>query len=295
MLEEARREQKEMRSEIKQLTQRLENSEKHQNMQDSQIAQIAQFVSRAQGTFSRKPDLNPVKHYNRIELRSGRIVGNPQIMTQMELDSEKEPTPLMPNQTQNKDGEVMSKFAKFLKGILSNRRQKGDFKTVALTENFNALLMANPPPKLQDPGSFSIPCKIGSELIPRAFCDLGASVSLLLYSLCKKLGFQNIKLTTMALQLADHSCRYPMGIMEDVLVEVSGCIVPTDFIILDMEEDPKIPIILGRPFLATAGAIIDGNSHKISTYKEGEYSLYESSPPASSKKYICPARAKLKA
>ncbi|XP_042437103.1 uncharacterized protein LOC122023076 [Zingiber officinale] len=111
----------------------------------------------------------------------------------------------------------MPKFAKFLKGILSNRRQKGDFETVVLTENCTALFTANSSPKLQDPGSFSIPCKIGSKLIPRAFCDLGASVSLLLYSLCKKLGRQNIKLTTMALQLADHSCRYPMGIVEDVL------------------------------------------------------------------------------
>ncbi|XP_042423222.1 uncharacterized protein LOC122010815 [Zingiber officinale] len=162
----------------------------------------------------------------------------------MELDSEKEPTHLMPNQTQNRDGEVvtkkieealqttpqnrtipfpqkliasqrdeefhqflkkvkeiyvevllldalhqMSKFVKFLKGILSNRRQKGDFEIEALTENYSALLMANPPPKLQDPGSFSIQWKIGSELIPRAFCDLGASVSLLPYSLYKKLGF----------------------------------------------------------------------------------------------------------
>ncbi|XP_042443986.1 uncharacterized protein LOC122029098 [Zingiber officinale] len=128
----------------------------------------------------------------------------------------------------------------------------------------------------------------------------------------------------MALQLADHSCRYPMGIVEDVSVEVGRCIVPTDFIVLDMEEDPKIPIILGRSFLATAGAIIDvkshklsletgkekiefdlsnssicnpssqGNSHKISTHREGECSFHESSPPASSKKYICPARAKLK-
>ncbi|XP_042404673.1 uncharacterized protein LOC121994829 [Zingiber officinale] len=247
MLEEALSEQKEMRSEIKQLTQRLENLEKHQKMQDSQIAQIAQSVSRAQGTFPGKPYLNLVEHYNRIELWSGRTVGNPQIMTQMGLNSEKELTPLMPNQTQNRDGEV-----------------KGDYETVALIENCSALLMVNPPPKLQDSGSFPIPCKIDSELIPRAFCDLGASVSLLLYSLCKKLGFQNIELTTMALQLADHSCRYPMGIVEDVPVEVGGCIVPTDFIILDMEEDPKIPIILGRPFIATAGVIIDVKSHKLS-------------------------------
>ncbi|XP_042465683.1 uncharacterized protein LOC122048149 [Zingiber officinale] len=124
--------------------------------------------------------------------------------------------------------------------------------------------MANAPPKLQDLGSFSIPCKIGSELIQRAFCDLGASVSLLPYSLCKKLGLQNIKLTTMTLQLADHSCRYPMRIVEDMPVEVGGCVIPTDFIILDIEEDPKISIILGRPFFATAGALIDVKSYKLS-------------------------------
>ncbi|XP_042446404.1 uncharacterized protein LOC122031347 [Zingiber officinale] len=248
-----------MRNEIKQLTQRLENSEKHQKMQDSQIAQS---VSRAQGTFPGKPDLNPVEHCNRIELRSGRTVGYPQIITQKELNLEKEPSLLLPNHTQNRDREeatkkieetfqatpqnqtisfpqklitsqkdeefncflkkikeicievplmdalhLMPKFINFLKGILSNKRQKGDFETIALTENYSALLMANSPPKLQDPGSFPIPCKIGSELIPRAFCDLGASVSLLPYTLCKKLGLQNIKLTTMALQLADHSCR----------------------------------------------------------------------------------------
>ncbi|XP_042460577.1 uncharacterized protein LOC122044102 [Zingiber officinale] len=72
MLEEALSEQKEMKNEIKLLTQRMENSEKHQKMQDNQIAQIAQSFSRGQGTFPRKPNINPVEHCNRIELRSGR-------------------------------------------------------------------------------------------------------------------------------------------------------------------------------------------------------------------------------
>ncbi|XP_042387394.1 uncharacterized protein LOC121979471 [Zingiber officinale] len=131
----------------------------------------------------------------------------------------------------------MLKFAKFLKGILSNRRQKGDFETIALTEGCSALLIVNSPLKLQDPGSFSISCKISSKLIPRAFCDLRASVSLL---------------------------PYPMGIVDDVPVEVGGCVIPMDFIIMDMKEDPKIPIILGRPFLAMAGALIDVKNHKLS-------------------------------
>ncbi|XP_042401427.1 uncharacterized protein LOC121991500 [Zingiber officinale] len=79
----------------------------------------------------------------------------------------------------------------------------------------------------------------------------------------------------MALQLADHSCRYPMGILEDVPVEVGGITIPTDFVVLDMVEDPKIPIILGRPFLATAGAIIDVKNHKLSLVIDKERLEYD--------------------
>ncbi|XP_042423603.1 uncharacterized protein LOC122011281 [Zingiber officinale] len=172
----------------------------------------------------------------------------------------------------------MPKFVKFLKGILSNRRQKGVFETVALTENCSALLMANSPPKLQDPGSFSIPCKIGSELIPRAFCDLGASVSLFPYSICKKLGLQNIKLTTMALQLADHS---------------SGAIIDVKSHKLSLEiGKEKIEFDLSDSSISNPSS--QDNSSKINIHKVEECSVHESSPPASNKKYIFPARAKLK-
>ncbi|XP_042456660.1 uncharacterized protein LOC122041128 [Zingiber officinale] len=226
--------------------------------------------------------MNPVKHCNRIELRSERTLGDPQISAQKGINSEEQPSPLMPNLVQNKDKEEITKKVEgtlpLPPQIYTLTRQKGDFETVALTEKCSALLMADIPPKLQDPRSFSIPCKIGSELIQKAFCDLGASVSLLPYSLCKKLGLQNIKLTTMALQLADHSSRYLMGIVEDVPVEVGGCIIPIDFIVLDMEEDPKIPIILGRPFLTTAGVLIDVKNHKLSleiSKKKDVHNLHE--------------------
>ncbi|XP_042465760.1 uncharacterized protein LOC122048231 [Zingiber officinale] len=297
MLEEALSEQKEMRSEIKQLIQRLENSEKHQKMQDSQIAQITQSVSRAQASQKDEEFHRFLKKFKEICVE----------------------VPLLDALHQ------MPKFAKFLKGILSNRRKKGDFETIALTKGWSALFMVNSPPKLQGPRSFSIPYKISSELIPRAFYDLGASVSLLPYSPCKKLRLHSIKLIAMALQLADHSCKYPMGIVEDVPVEVGGCVIPTDFIIMDMKEDPKILIILGRPFLATAGALIDVKNHKLSlefgkeriefdlsspsnyiSFSQGnpiridargveKRTFRENSPPTDDKKYICPARAKLKA
>lgn len=114
----------------------------------------------------------------------------------------------------------MSQFAKFMKDILSHRRKIEHLKTTTLAEGSSALIQSGNPPKLKDPWSFSIPCYIGSYKISKAFCDLGASVSLMPYTLYSKFGLGNIKLTTMTLQLEGHSCRYPLGILEDVLVRV---------------------------------------------------------------------------
>ena len=76
-------------------------------------------------------------------------------------------------------------------------------------------------------------------------------------SIFKRLGLGEARLTTVTLQLADRSLKHPRGVIEDVLVKVDKFIFPTDFIVLDMEEDKEIPIILGKPFLATSRAMID--------------------------------------
>ncbi|XP_019195137.1 PREDICTED: uncharacterized protein LOC109188931 [Ipomoea nil] len=148
-------------------------------------------------------------------------------------------------------------YAKFLKEILSNKRRAENRETVAVSEECSALIQNKLPPKLRDPGSFSIPCVIGGSLVQKALCDLGASVSLMPYSLCQKLQLGEPKPTSITLQLADRSVKYPIGILEDVPVKIDKFYIPGDFVVLEMEEDAKIPIILGRPFLATAGAIIN--------------------------------------
>ena len=76
-------------------------------------------------------------------------------------------------------------------------------------------------------------------------------------SVSRKLGLGEVKLTTISLQMADRSLTYPRGIIEDVLVTVDKLIFPVDFVVLDMEKDREIPLILGRPFLATGRALID--------------------------------------
>ncbi|KAJ9186720.1 hypothetical protein P3X46_002263 [Hevea brasiliensis] len=163
----------------------------------------------------------------------------------------------------------MPSYAKFLKEILSNKRRLEDHETVALTEECSAILQRKLPPKLKDLGSFSIPCHIGESCSTKALCDLGASVSLMPLSIYEKLNMGDLKPTHISLQLADRSIKYPEGILENIPLKVGKFYIPVDFVILDMEEDSNIPIILGRPFLATAGALIDVKGEKL-TLRVGE-------------------------
>ncbi|KAJ8767520.1 hypothetical protein K2173_017589 [Erythroxylum novogranatense] len=163
----------------------------------------------------------------------------------------------------------MPTYAKFLKEILSNKRKLEEYETVALTKESSAILQNKLPPKLRDPRSFSIPCQIGSTNFGKALCDLGASVSLLPLSICQKLDIGEFKPTTISLQLADRPIKYPQGILKNIPLKVGNFFIPVDFVVLEMEEDTNIPIILGRPFLATAGAIIDVKNGRM-TLKVGE-------------------------
>ncbi|XP_021732153.1 uncharacterized protein LOC110698957 [Chenopodium quinoa] len=114
------------------------------------------------------------------------------------------------------------------------------------------LLYDNLPPKLHDPGSFTIPCTINEKFFDRVLCDLGASVNLMPYSLYESLGLQGLRPSPISLQLADRTSRLLEGVVEDVLLKVGELVFPVDFVVMDMKEDHKIPIIFGRPFLATS-------------------------------------------
>ncbi|CAH9064555.1 unnamed protein product [Cuscuta epithymum] len=151
----------------------------------------------------------------------------------------------------------MPSYSKFLKEILSNKKKFEEKATVAMSEGSSAIIQKKLPEKLKDPGSFTIPCIIGGFMVNKALCDLGASVSLIPYSMSKRLSLGIPKATSMTIQLADRSVKYPVGILEDIPVQVGKYFIPCDFVVLDMDEDERVPVILGRPFLATAGAIID--------------------------------------
>ncbi|XP_024024351.1 uncharacterized protein LOC112092431 [Morus notabilis] len=151
----------------------------------------------------------------------------------------------------------MPSYVKFVKDILSKKRRLGEFETVAMTEESSVISQNKIPLKLKDPGSFTILCAIGNNYFGKALCDLGVSLNLMPMSVFRKLGIGEAWPTTITLQLADRSLAHPKGKIEDVLVKVDKFIFRVDFIILDYEADREMPIILGRPFLATRRTLID--------------------------------------
>ncbi|XP_057745241.1 uncharacterized protein LOC130963107 [Arachis stenosperma] len=128
---------------------------------------------------------------------------------------------------------------------------------MVLTKECSATIQKHLPQKLRDPESFLIPCTIDEVTIERALCDLGDNINLMPLSLMRKFQIDEVKPTRISLQLADRSIKFPIGIVENLLVKVRTFIFPVDFVILNMEEDVNTSIILGRPFLATERALID--------------------------------------
>ncbi|CAL1359634.1 unnamed protein product [Linum trigynum] len=153
----------------------------------------------------------------------------------------------------------MSRYAMYLKGFVTKKPMFEGLANVTLGEKCSAFLLSRLPKKQSDSGSFTIPLGIGNHHIENALADLGASVIVMPYKLFKKLEVGELKTTKLSITLADRSVISLRGIVHDMLVRVGKFCYPTDFVILDISEDSDMPLILGRPFLATAKALIDVN------------------------------------
>ncbi|GKD23784.1 zinc knuckle CX2CX4HX4C containing protein [Tanacetum coccineum] len=135
---------------------------------------------------------------------------------------------------------------------------------VELNARGSVVLQNELPPKEKDPESFVLPCIIGNTTIINALVDLGASINVMTFSMFKCLGLRTSRLVNMVIKMADRSMQSPKGIVENVKVKIHKFIFSVDFVILDIVEDNKVLIILGRPILAIAHARIDVFGGKIS-------------------------------
>ncbi|XP_070035335.1 uncharacterized protein [Nicotiana tomentosiformis] len=151
--------------------------------------------------------------------------------------------------------EKMPSYVKFIKDLVTKKRSI-NYETIKMTHQVSTIVHSMAP-RLEDLGTFTIPCTIGSTDFDKALCDLGASINLMPYSVFNTLGIGQPRPTYMRLQIEDHTMKRLLGILDDVLVRVDKLILPADFVILDCEVDYEVLIILGRPFLATGKALVD--------------------------------------
>ncbi|GJR54700.1 hypothetical protein Tco_1405221 [Tanacetum coccineum] len=138
------------------------------------------------------------------------------------------------------------------------------------------------PQKEKDLGSFTLPCFINNVFFDNALVDLGASVSVMSLLTYLNLRLGELAHTKLTVELADRTMKYPKGITYNVLVRIGKFTFPVDFIFLDMPEDIKVPLILGRLFLSTARAKIDVYKRKITLRVGEEKIIFKSVKSASS-------------
>ncbi|KAM1168276.1 hypothetical protein ACFX19_030733 [Malus domestica] len=263
------------------------------------MGQMAEFMgqfSREQGKLPSSTNVNPnggFQSAKAIMLRSGKEVGSESdtLKSAQKEDDKlqeedgsistptarvKQPMPFMQSKKDENEKDILekvqvniplleaikqvSKYAKFLNELCTTKRRMSNKEVVKISENVSAVLQRKLLTKCKDPGSFTIPCIIGTTRFEHAMLDLGASINVMPFSIYESMNLGEVKKDGVIIQLADRSNAYPKGVLEDVLVQVNHLIFPTDFYILDMEDSAhstSLPILLGRPFMKTAQTKID--------------------------------------
>ncbi|GJY39943.1 reverse transcriptase domain-containing protein [Tanacetum coccineum] len=169
---------------------------------------------------------------------------------------------------------LMPKFASTLKSLIGNKEKLSEMARTPLNEHCSAVILNKLPKKLGDPDKFLIPCDFPGMDECLALADLGASINLMPLSVWKKLSLPELTPTCMTLELVDRSITQPIGIAEDVYLKVGKFKFQADFVFIDFDADPRVPLILGRSFLKTRRALINVYEGELTlrVRKEAEYS-----------------------
>ncbi|GJU04695.1 homeodomain-like protein [Tanacetum coccineum] len=174
-----------------------------------------------------------------------------------------------------------NKSATNLKGLLKERWRMDDEIEASINVHSSEILEDALPPKEKDSWSFTLPCNINNICFEKALADLGANISVMPYSTFTNLSLGELAPTKLIIELADRTVKRPKGLAENMLVGFGKFFFPVDFIVLDMPEDIKIPLILRRPFLSTAHAKIDVFKRKFSLRVRNDKIVFKSNNPTS--------------
>nr|GEW75530.1 reverse transcriptase domain-containing protein [Tanacetum cinerariifolium] len=195
------------------------------------------------GTLSGNTITNPKEDLKGITTRSGTAYQGPTIPTTTSSSSS-----IVERETE---------FGPFIKTLLTNEDKLCELGITPLNEQYSAVLLKKLPEKLGDPDKFLIPCDFHGMAEYLALADLGASINLMILSMLNKLSLPDFSPTCMNLELADRSISRPVGVAEDVFVKVGTFHFPADFVVVDFDADPRVPLILERSFLKNERALID--------------------------------------
>nr|GEZ88623.1 reverse transcriptase domain-containing protein [Tanacetum cinerariifolium] len=161
-----------------------------------------------------------------------------------------------------------------LPALIGNKEKLSEMARTTMNEHCSAVILNQLPIKLGDPGKFLIPCEFPRIDECLALPDLGASINLMPLSVWKALSLPELTPTCMTPKLVDRSVSKPIGIAKDVSFKVGVFYFPADFVVVDFEPDPRVPLILGRCFLKTIRALIDVHKGELTLRIENEAITY---------------------
>ncbi|XP_071714807.1 uncharacterized protein [Rutidosis leptorrhynchoides] len=160
---------------------------------------------------------------------------------------------------QPKEIVCMPNYGKFLKELIAKKGVHEQASSAFLEEESAPIVKKNAmPPELADSGPFIVPCQVNGSELMSALADSSASIKLMTYSLYLRLNLGDLKTTATGVRLIDQSVSRPVRIAKNLVVNVAESQFPADFVVVDLKEDKGVPLVLGRPFLATAGALLNG-------------------------------------
>ncbi|GJU65759.1 MAK10-like protein [Tanacetum coccineum] len=136
-------------------------------------------------------------------------------------------------------------------------------ESLELCKNGSAFIQGEMPKRMENPGLFTIPYRLGDSKSFDTLADLGSYVNIILLYLFKKLNIGLLEETDHVFGLADGTKSYHVGMVRDVEVHIERLKLLNDFYVIDMKKDPKNPLLVGRGFLATTNAVIDCRKAKI--------------------------------